>query len=119
MERIIGTLLALAALVALSYGIGFSNEHTITVTAYGIEKITNTHGNKDGFSTDVYYLLSTDHGTYRIGIDGIYAHPEYAKSIKSDSVYEITAIGKSIPFMGIYPRVKELRKPSIIKASWK
>lgn len=115
MGKIIGVLLVLA----LSCWIGFSNEHTITVTAYGVEKITNTHGDKDRFSTDVYYLLSTDHGTYRIGIDGIYAHPEYAKSIKPDSVYEITVIGKSIPFMGIYPRVKELRKPSIIETSWK
>lgn len=79
-----------------------------------LKKITNTHGNKDGFSTDVYYLLSTDHGTYNISIDGIFAHPEYAKSIKTDSVYVITAVGQSIPFLGIYPRVKELHKPADI-----
>jgi len=68
------------------------------------------------FTTDVYYLLSTDHGTYRIGIDGVFAHPEYAQRIKPDSIYEITAIGQSIPFMGVYPRVKELRKPVNVTA---
>lgn len=106
MEKIIGTLLALAALVALSCWIGFSNEHTTTVTAYGIEKITNTHGNKDGFSTDVYYLLSTDHGTYRIGIDGIYAHPEYAKSIKPDSVMKLPLSGSRYP---LWVYIRELK----------
>lgn len=70
MEKIIASLLALTAIIALSCWLGFSNEHTVTVTAYGIEKITNTHGNKYSFTTDVYYLLSTDHGTYHIGIDG-------------------------------------------------
>lgn len=116
MEKLIGSLLALAMLIAFVCWLSFSNEHTVTVTAYGVEKITSTHGDKDHFTTDVYYLLSTDHGTYRIGIDGVFAHPEYAQRIKPGSVYEITAIGQSIPFMGIYPRVKELRKPVNVTA---
>ena len=106
----------LALLIGVICWLRFSDEHTVTATAYGVEKITSTHGGKDHFTTDVYYLLSTNHGTYRIGIDGVFAHPEYAQRIKPDSVYEITAIGQSIPFMGIYPRVKELRKPVNVTA---
>ena len=110
MARIISTLIMLALLIGAIYWLSFSDEHTVTATAYGVEKITKTHGNKDGFNTDVYYLLTTDHGTYRISIDGAFAHPEYAQAIQADSLYQITIIGKSFPFWGIYPRVKELHK---------
>lgn len=62
----------LALLIGAICWLRFSDEHTITATAYGVEKITKTHGDKDGFNTDVYYLLTTDHGTYHIGIDGLF-----------------------------------------------
>ena len=100
----------LALLIGAICWLRFSDEHTVTATAYGVEKITKTHGDKDGFNTDVYYLLTTDHGTYHIGIDNLFAHPEYAQAIQADSLYQITVIGKSFPFWGIYPQVKELRK---------
>lgn len=63
----------LALLIGAICWLRFSDEHTITATAYGVEKITKTYGDKDGFNTDVYYLLTTDHGTYHIGIDGLFA----------------------------------------------
>ena len=52
----------------------------------------------------------------RTEIPGVFAHPEYAQRIKPDSIYEITAIGQSIPFMGVYPRVKELLPYDCIKS---
>lgn len=116
MARIINALIMLALLIGAICWLRFSDEHTVTATAYGVEKITKTHGDKDGFNTDVYYLLATDHGTYHIGIDGLFAHPEYAQAIQADSLYQITIIGKSFPFWGIYPQVKELHK---INTAWR
>lgn len=110
MARAISALIILALLIGAAYWLRFSDEHTVTATAYGVERIAKTHGDKDRFNTDVYYLLTTDHGTYRIGIDGLYAHPEYAQLIQADSLYQITTVGKSLPFWGIYPQVKELHK---------
>lgn len=110
MARIISLLIILVYLIGATYWMYFSDEHTVTATVYDVEKITNTHGDKNGFNTEIYYLLSTDHGTYHIGIDGLFAHPEYAKAIQPDSLYQITVIGKSFPFWGIYPRVKHLNK---------
>lgn len=113
MARIISVLIMLALMAGAIYWLRFTDEHTITATAYGVEKITKTHGDKDGFNTDVYYLLTTDHGTYHIGIDGLFAHPEYVKAIQPDSLYQITVIGKSFPFWGIYPQVKEMTKIAV------
>lgn len=111
MTRLIGILLALALLIGAIYWLRFTDEQTVNATAYGVEKIIKTHSDSDGrIRTNIYYLLNTDHGTYHIGIDGLYAHPEYAQLIQADSLYQITSIGKSLPFWGIYPQVKELKK---------
>lgn len=111
-------LIVFAIVGAWVYWVGFANEQTFTTTAYSVEKIEKTHGSKDSFSTDVYYLLSTDNGTFKIAIDGIFAHPEYAGQVKPDSVYRLTVIGQSIPFMGIYPRVKEMHELSKVTQQW-
>lgn len=110
MAKIISAFTVLVLLIGAICWLRLSDERTVTATAYGVEKITKTHGNKDGFNTDVYYLLTTDQGTYQIRIDGPFAHPEYTQAIQPDSLYQITVIGKSIPFWGIYPQVKELHK---------
>lgn len=106
--KAITTLIALALFGCYAYWLSYTDEHTVTTTVHNVEKISQVSGHDGHVSTYVYYLVSTDHGTYRIGIDGLFAHPEYAGRIKPGETYELTVIGKSMPGWGVYPRVKEM-----------
>ena len=69
-----------------------------------ISKIEATQGDSDGFYTEVYYLVSTDKGAYRINTIGFNAAPECA-GLVPDSTYIITTRGTSIPYLGKYKNI--------------
>lgn len=69
-----------------------------------ISKVEDTHGDSEGFYTEVYYLVSTDKGAYKINTIGFNAAPECAGLIP-DSTYIITTRGTSIPYLGMYKNI--------------
>lgn len=73
-------------------------------TVQSIEKVENVHGDSDGFSTDVYYIVTTDKGCYKIVMSGFNAHPECA-AIKIGETYILTTRGYRCQFLGMYPSI--------------
>ena len=69
-----------------------------------ISRVEATQGDSDGFYTEVYYLVSTDKGAYRINTIGFNAAPECA-GLVPDSTYIITTRGTSIPYLGKYKNI--------------
>lgn len=85
-----------------------SNRKTLNIKVNQVDKIENTTGSKDGFTTEIYYLVYTDKGAFRINISGLVAHPELAGALKKDSIYDITVCGIEVPFAGIYRNVVDV-----------
>ena len=84
--------------------IEFSNETTMEHTVFKIDKVEKTTGSSDGFTTVVYYLVSTSEGAYQIKTSGINAAPQCAR-IQKDSTYTMTTRGLRIPLLGFYPKI--------------
>lgn len=82
----------------------FSNKQTQRHTIQSIDKVENTTGSADGFSTKVYYIVTTDKGIYHIETSGFNAHPECA-AIKKDSTYVLVTRGFNFPFLGMYSSI--------------
>lgn len=93
----------LITLVIVSFGVlaNFINEKTQRHTVLSIDKVENTEGDSEGFSTRIYYIVSTDRGAYHVRTAGFNAAPECA-GIKVDSTYLLTTRGISVPFIGVY-----------------
>lgn len=87
----------------------FSNQQTLKVRVNKVDKIEEVSGSKESISTQIYYLLYTDRGTFRINIDGILAHPELAGKLEKDSIYEISVCGVDVPFCGVYRNVVDVK----------
>ena len=87
------------------YGVTkLSNEETIQCTVISIDKVEDRSGDANGFRTEVYYIVTTNKGSYRIETSGINAHPE-CLAMKKDSTYIIKTRGISFPMGGLYPNV--------------
>lgn len=69
-----------------------------------ISKVESTQGDSDGFYTEVYYLVSTNKGAYKINTIGFNAAPECARIIP-DSTYILTTRGTAIPYLGMYKNI--------------
>lgn len=69
-----------------------------------ISKVEATQGDSEGFYTEVYYLVSTDKGAYKINTIGFNAAPECA-GLVPDSTYILTTRGTSIPYLGKYKNI--------------
>lgn len=97
------TIVAVTVL-ACAYVFSMINKHTEEQTVLSIDKVENTSGDNNGFSTKVYYIVTTDKGIYHIETTGFNAHPECA-GMKKDSTYMITTRGVNVPFIGMYQSV--------------
>lgn len=84
-------------------------QQTLKVRVNKVDKIGKVSGSNENISTRIYYLLYTDKGTFRIDIDGILAHPEFAGKMEKDSVYEISVCGVDVPFWGVYRNVGDVK----------
>lgn len=109
MKKRITIVLSIIAFIVCIWFINFSNKQNIRVKVGKVDRIEKTSGNKDGFNTEVYYLLYTDRGTFRINIDGFIAHPEFAGTMKKDSIYDIIVCGVEVPFLGMYRNVIDVK----------
>ena len=92
------------AVLVCAFAFSMINKHTEEQTVLSIDKVENTSGDNNGFSTKVYYIVTTDKGIYHIETTGFNAHPECA-GMKKDSTYMITTRGVNVPFIGMYQSV--------------
>lgn len=80
------------------------NYEIVTVTK--IEQMQEVYSyGENSTSTDNYYLVFTDEGTFKVCIDGIFARPQLYGKIQVGNDYVFTTRGYSIPFFGIYPKI--------------
>ena len=106
---IIVGVLFVSSFIAIDAFYSFYGEKTEQHTVQSIDKIENTHGDKDGFHTEIYYIVTTDKGVYRIETSGFNAHPECA-AIKEGSTYMLTTRGMNCPFIGMYTSIIGYKK---------
>lgn len=101
--------IAFVVILGISALCSYSNEKSQMHKVFSIDKVEKTTGDSDGFTTEVYYLVTTDKGAYHISTHGFNAAPNCA-GIKKDSTYYITTRGINCPFLGIYPNIISVRE---------
>ena len=107
--RVLFWIVIVGLFIAGCIGANYMNETTQVHKVLSIDKIQETEGDSDGFYTKVYYLVSTDQGAYHIRTKGLNAAPQCA-SIKKDSTYTLTTRGISIPILGVYQCIVDVRR---------
>ena len=84
---------------------------TIDCKVYSVDKIQETSGSaENGFTTDTYWLVSTDEGTYSIQPSGPFAYPQAVGMLKADSTYTLKVEGPHMPLFGEYGRITKVTK---------
>lgn len=103
--------LFIIALGLMLFGCEPVQKHDVTCKILSIDKQTKQHGDSKSFTTDIYWLVTTDRGTYHITTDGFWPCPEAIGQLKVDSTYTLTVDGwcKS-SFFGIYPHIVKVEK---------
>lgn len=79
-----------------------------TITVYSVDKIVETSGSKEMFSTETYYLVSTDKGAYRIDLYGVWGNPQLVGVIKQDKTYIVKTQWFDAPILKQYKRITKL-----------
>jgi hypothetical protein len=97
------------AIIAAVMLLTFSNKKEFVAKVNRIEKVESTHGDKDGVYTDVYFLVMTDKGTFRINTNGLLSAPELCGTIKEDSSYTFKTVGVNCPSVGLYSSIISLK----------
>lgn len=82
----------------------YANPHTDVHKILKIDKIKSVQGDSDGFTTDVYYMVSTNKGAYKIKVHGLNACLE-CSGIKEGETYILKTRGMSFPLIGWYPNI--------------
>jgi hypothetical protein len=98
-----------AVFVACGIWANFRDVRVEQHTILNIDKVEKTEGNSDGFTTRIYYIVSTDKGAFHIRTEGLNAAPECA-GIQVDSTYILTTRGTSIPIVGVYKCIVKVGK---------
>ena len=102
--RIVFWVFVIAMLIGGSLATELANRQTQVHTIRSINKVEKTHGDAESFTTEVYYLVTTDKGAYKVVMDGFNAAPQCA-GVKVDSTYTLTTRGINFPFLDIYPKI--------------
>lgn len=85
-------------------------KHRVTCKVLSIDKQVKTSGNKDNFTTDIYWLVITDQGTFYARTDGYFGCAE-ATALQKDSTYTLTIDGFfQSSFLGVYPFITKADK---------
>ena len=79
-----------------------------TITVYSVDKIVETSGSKEMFSTETYYLVATDKGAYRIDLYGIWGNPQLVGVIKQNKTYIVKTELFDAPILKMYKRITKL-----------
>lgn len=95
---------------ALVYCFTLANKRNINARVVKVDKVEEIKRNDSGITTDVYYLVFTNKGVFRVNIKGLLARPHLAGKIKQDSLYRFELVGFEIPLLGVYSNVLEANK---------
>lgn len=79
-----------------------------TIMVYSVDKIVETSGSKEMFSTETYYLVATDKGAYRIDLYGIWGNPQLVGVIKQNKTYIVKTELFDAPILKMYKRITKL-----------
>lgn len=79
-----------------------------TITVYSVDKIVETSGSKESFSTETYYLVATDKGAYRIDLYGIWGNPQLVGVVKQNKTYIVKTEWFNAPILKEYKRITKL-----------
>ena len=79
-----------------------------TITVYSVDKIVETSGSKESFSTETYYLVATDKGAYRIDLYGIWGNPQLIGVVKQNKTYIVKTEWFNAPILKEYKRITKL-----------
>ena len=79
-----------------------------TITVYSVDKIVETSGSKECFSTETYYLVATDKGAYRIDLYGIWGNPQLVGVVKQNKTYIVKTEWFDAPILKEYKRITKL-----------
>lgn len=79
-----------------------------TITVYSVDKIVETSGSKERFSTETYYLVATDKGAYRIDLYGIWGNPQLVGVVKQNKTYIVKTEWFNAPILKEYKRITKL-----------
>lgn len=112
MMRKIFAILVIVAFIATVGGIVFmytTGAEDVRAKVSKVEKIERISKTGDKLTTNIYYLVFTDKGTYSIAIEGFFAAPHIAGQLKEDSSYTFRIIGPEAPYLGIYRNIVELK----------
>lgn len=98
--------LILALLALTLVGCEKVDRHSVTCKVLSIDKQVETNGTKNSFSTDIYWLVVTDKGSFHLRTDGLWSCAGAVGKLKEDSTYYITVDGwfKS-SILGVYPYI--------------
>ena len=95
----------IALLICLStYLKNYSNSQKDTHKILRIDKVESVQGDNNGFTTSVYYMVSTDKGAYKIKTSGLNACLE-CTGLKEGETYILITRGMNIPILGMYPNI--------------
>lgn len=85
-------------------------KHDVTCKVYSIEKQVEISGYKESIDTNIYWLVTTDNGSYFVTTSGLWACPEAVGIIKENNQYTFTVDGwfKS-SILGEYPYIVKVK----------
>lgn len=107
MKKIFSLLLLTSLILA---GCQQIEKHRVTCKVLSIDKQVKTSGDKDHFSTDIYWLVVTDRGTFHARTEGLFGCPE-ATALLKDSTYTLTIDGFfQSSFLGVYPFITKVHE---------
>jgi len=84
------------------------NERVDAYEIQSISEIHNTHGSSDSFETEIYHLVHTDKGVFKVEMSGLNAAPHCAGLIHKGDTLVLRTRGLEFPFFGLYPDVIEV-----------
>lgn len=82
----------------------YNETDSFNAKVYSVSVQQKVSGNKESFSTDYVYMVSTDKGTFSITPQGIFASESFG-SLMNGHTYHLFTRGYKIPMLGIYPYI--------------
>lgn len=104
------TILIVLVFGAMVYCSTIANKRQISARVVKVDKIEKVKRYNSGITTDVYYLVFTTKGVFKVNISGLLARPQLVGKIKQDSLYKFELVGVEIPLLGVYSKVLEVSK---------
>ena len=101
-----------AVLIICVIGIGallnFCNVRVENHIIRSMEKIEDRHGDANSIKTDVYTIVYTDKGAYRVVMSGFNAAPDVLGKFSPGDTVLLKTRGVNFPFLNMYSNIVEV-----------